>query len=107
MPLKDLLTTAAVTEEAKTTQKLVKLCWFGLFVVLLGRFPTGSSYQLPVPTTLTVLSTLCHFLPHLTRKSLIVKHKLEGWGATQGVIPQSTSPCGLPQRRPQGVAFTP
>jgi hypothetical protein len=42
----DLFTTAAVaavTKEAKTTQDLVKLRWLGLFVELLGRFPTGSS----------------------------------------------------------------
>jgi len=42
---KDLLTTAAATREVKTAQNLVKLGWFGLFVVLLGRISTGSSFS--------------------------------------------------------------
>jgi hypothetical protein len=71
--------------EAETTQKLVKLGWFGLFVVPLGRFPTGSSLSASVPTTSTVFTTLYHFVPHLTRKSLIVKRKLEGTVPTVGL----------------------
>jgi hypothetical protein len=93
--------------EAKATQKLVKLGWFGLFVALLGRFPTGSSLSASVPTALTVLTTLYHFVPHLTRKSLIVKPKLEGTVPTGGLIQQSTRACGLLEIRPQDAAFTP
>ncbi|MGB5153182.1 MAG: hypothetical protein WBN74_06030, partial [Candidatus Sulfotelmatobacter sp.] len=40
---KDLSTTAGGTGEEKAAQSSVKLGWFGLFVVLLGRFSTGSS----------------------------------------------------------------
>ena len=35
-------------------------------------------YQLPVPTALLVLTTPYHFVPHLSRKLLIVKRKLKG-----------------------------
>jgi len=35
--------TKTATREVKAAQSDVKLGWFGLFVVLLGRFPTGSS----------------------------------------------------------------
>jgi hypothetical protein len=90
---KDLTTTAA-KKEAKTTQELVKLGWFGRFVLLLGRFSTGSSLSLPVPTTLIWLTTVFHFVPHLTRKSLIVNNKLEGRVPTVGLIQQSASTCG-------------
>jgi len=64
--------------EVKTAQSSVKLGWFGLFVLLLGRFPTGSSFQLRCSTVLTVLTTSYHFVPHLSRKSFIVKQKLAG-----------------------------
>src|ERR1017187_5820055 len=51
-------------------------------------------YQLSVPTTSTVSTTPYHFVPHLTRKSLIVKHKLRGRVPTPEVIRQNTSACG-------------
>jgi len=35
------------TREVKAAQSTVKLGWFGLLVVLLGRFPTGSSVLTP------------------------------------------------------------
>ncbi len=59
-------------------QSSVNLVWFGLFIVFSGRFRTGSSFQLQLPTGRTVLTTLFHFLPHLSPKSFIVKQKLEG-----------------------------
>jgi hypothetical protein len=40
----------------------------------------------PVATAQTVLTTLYHFVPHLTRKSLIVNNKVEGWHPTLGAI---------------------
>jgi len=82
------------TKEAKTTQNLVKLARFGLFAVLLGRFSTGSSFALPAPTTFTLSTTLYHFVPHLTRKSLIVKRKLEGTAFAVPSLQLSTSSCG-------------
>jgi len=38
-----LTATVTATREVKAAQSNVKLGWFGLFAVLLGRFPTGSS----------------------------------------------------------------
>jgi hypothetical protein len=75
---KDLLTTTADPKGVKITQDLIKLDWFGLFVELLGRFPTGSSLSTSRSHHFTLSTTLFHFVPHLTRKSLIVKRKLEG-----------------------------
>lgn len=75
-------------------QSVVKLGWFGLFVVLLGRFPTGSSFQLRYATGLTDLTTSYHFVPHLSRKSFIVKQKLLGTMTTVGAFSKTTSPCG-------------
>ncbi len=86
--------TTTATREVKAAQSMVKLGWFGLFVVLLGRFPTGSSLSASRSHALPVLTTLYHFVPHLTRKSLIVKRKLEGRVPTVGLIRQSTSSCG-------------
>src|SRR5467141_2587884 len=40
-------------------------------------FPPAPRYQLLAPTAPTALTTFYHFCPHLTRKSLIVKQKLE------------------------------
>lgn len=73
-----LTATATATGEVKAARNLVKLGWFGLFVVLLGRFPTGSSLSASASTALTCLTTPYHFVPHLNRKLLIVKRKLEG-----------------------------
>jgi hypothetical protein len=75
-------------------QSVVKLGWFGLFVVLLGRFPTGSSFQLRYATALTDPSTSYHFVPHLSRKSFIVKQKLIGTIPTVGEFYKTTRPCG-------------
>src|ERR1700719_4092254 len=57
-------------------------------------FPPAPLYRLPVPPTSTVLTPVFHFLPHLTRKSLIVKRKLEGRVPTVGPIRQTTTSCG-------------
>jgi hypothetical protein len=76
---KDLFATAVTaTREVKATQSSVKLGWFGLFVELLGRLSTGSSFSASVPTDSNYLTTSNHFVPHLTRKSLIVNIKLKG-----------------------------
>jgi hypothetical protein len=91
---KDLLTTTLATKEAKTTQKQVKLGWFGLFVELLGRISTGSSFSATRSHNLTLLTTLYHFVPHLTRKSLIVKRKLEGTVFAVALSRLTTTPCG-------------
>jgi hypothetical protein len=45
-------------------------------VLLLGRFPTGSSYSASVATYQSFVATLYHFRPHLTRKLLIVKREV-------------------------------
>jgi hypothetical protein len=78
LSLKGLLTTTAVPKEAKTTQKLFKLARFGLLAKLSGRISTGSSFSASRSHNLTLLTTWFHFVPHLTRKSLIVNRKLEG-----------------------------
>jgi hypothetical protein len=86
--------TMTAKREVKAAQEMVKLGWFGLFVVLLGRFSTGSSISASRSHNLTLLTTLYHFVPHLTRKSLIVNNKLEGWHPTLGGIQQSARTCG-------------
>src|SRR5260370_39908828 len=86
--------TTTATREVKAAQSMVKLSWFGLFVKLLGRFSTGSSLSASRSHVLPVLTTLYHFVPHLTRKSLIVKNKLEGRVPTLGVIRQNARTCG-------------
>jgi hypothetical protein len=52
--------------------------------------------QLLFPTNLTDLTTFNHFLPHLSRKLLIVKQKLEGRSPTRRSILENTESCGLP-----------
>jgi hypothetical protein len=52
--------------------------------------------QLLTPTNLTDLTTFNHFLPHLSRKSLIVKQKLEGRIPTPAPISENTESSGLP-----------
>src|SRR6266849_2646964 len=56
-------------------------------------FPPAPRYQLPTPTALTALTTFYHFCPHLTRKSFIVKQKLQGCSPTWALIQQTTRPC--------------
>ena len=75
-------------------QSTVKLGWFRLFSLLLGRISTGSSFSASRPTISICLTTLYHFLPHLSCKSLIVKSKHEGADVTKVPIWQSTRPCG-------------
>jgi hypothetical protein len=75
-------------------QSLVNLVRFGLFAVLLGRISTGSSFLASRPTISNCLTTPYHFVPHLTRKLLIVKSKLEGQGMTKVLVAQNTRACG-------------
>jgi hypothetical protein len=79
--------TTTATREVKAAQSMVKLGWIGLFVVLLGRFPTGSSFSASRSHNLTLFTTLYHFVPHLSRKLLIVKRKLEGTVITLVLAP--------------------
>jgi hypothetical protein len=59
-------------------ESLVNLVRLELFVLLLGRISTGSSFSASRPTDSIYLTTSYHFVPHLSRKLLIVKSKLEG-----------------------------
>ena len=45
-------------------------------------------------TALTVLTTSYHFVPHLSRKSFIVKQKLDGPCPTPALILENTEACG-------------
>jgi len=103
---KDLSTTTAAPKEVKITQTPLNLWWFGLFSVLLGRFPTGSSFLASRSHYPTLLTTLYHFVPHLSCKLLIVKRKLKGRYPTMGALAQTTRHCGLLEIRPQGLGFT-
>jgi len=79
LPLTGALLYAATTatREVKIVQSSVKIGRFGLSVVLLGRFPTGSSFSARASHFPAALTTSYHFVPHLSCKSFIVKHKLE------------------------------
>jgi len=79
-------TSKTATKEAKTAQSKVKLGRFGLFVVLLGRFPTGSSFSAPsshgpyyshhfVPLCTTILTVSLL----LSSRNLKVPIPLLGW----------------------------
>ena len=70
----------------------------GLFFVLLGRFPTGSSFQLRYATALTDPATSYHFVPHLSRKSFIVKRKLDGAIPAWTSNSETTVTCGEPNK---------
>ena len=74
-------------------QSSVKFGRFGLSVVL-GRIPTGSTFSAPLCQIATELTTFYHFVPHLSRKSFIVKQKLEGVNPTSRVLRESTMACG-------------
>jgi len=65
-------------KEEKAAKSSVKIGRSGLFVVLLGRIPTGSTFSAPRSHQATELATFYHFVPHLSRKSFIVKQKLAG-----------------------------
>jgi hypothetical protein len=84
----------AAPEELKITQNRVNLSWFGLCFELLGRFPTGSSLFATRSHDFPVLTTPYHFVPHLSRKLLIVKRKLKGRVNTLVHAAQSTRACG-------------
>jgi hypothetical protein len=75
-------------------QSLVNLVRFGLFAALLGRIPTGSSFSASRPTISNCLTTSYHFVPHLSRKLLIVKRKLKGMTILFWMLGQSTRTCG-------------
>jgi hypothetical protein len=75
-------------------QSRVKVGRFGLFAVLLGRISTGSSFSASRSTISIYLTTPYHFVPHLTRKSLIVKRKLKGRTIPFWLLGQNTSTCG-------------
>ena len=92
-------------KEEKAAKSSVKTGRFGLFVNLLGRIPTGSTISAPRSHQATELTTFYHFVPHLNRKSFIVKKKLEGAGSTSAPFRESTKPCGEPSQSPQGIAF--
>src|SRR5579863_3470005 len=51
-------------------------------------------YSSQFPAALTALTTLFHFLPHLSCKSFIVKQKLDGGCPTPAPIPENTEACG-------------
>src|SRR3954470_268205 len=63
-------------------------------------------FKLLSDTNLTAPTTLNHFLPHLSRKSFIVKQKLEVGPSLSAPLRESTRLCGLPRKRPQPIAFT-
>jgi hypothetical protein len=65
-------------KEERAAKNSVKTGQFGLLIVLLGRIPTGSTISAPRSRKSTELATFYHFYPHLSRKSFIVKQKLEG-----------------------------
>ena len=67
---------------------------FGLFVDLLGRIPTGSTISAPRTRNATDLTTFDHFVPHLSRKSFIVKQKLAGLGPTGALTIENAKACG-------------
>jgi len=61
-------------KEEKAAKDSVKTGRF----VLLGQIPTGSTFSAPRSHQATELTTFYHFVPHLSRKSFIVKQKLVG-----------------------------
>src|SRR5207248_5317156 len=65
-------------------------CWVG--------FPPAPRFQLLNPTNLTAPTTLNHFLPHLSRKSFIVKQKLEVGPSLSAPLRESTRLCGLDRK---------
>ena len=76
-----LSATTKATKEAKTAQNAVSSGWLTLLIAVLGRFPTGSSISATYFHHLCPdFTTSYHFVPHLSRKSFIVKQKLEGMG---------------------------
>ena len=81
-------------KEEKAAKSSVKTGRFGLFVDLLGRIPTGSTISAPRYHQATELTTFYHFVPHLNRKSFIVKKKLESGSAGSAPIWESTKACG-------------
>jgi hypothetical protein len=81
-------------KEEKAAKNSVKTGRFGLFVVLLGRIPTGSTFSAPRSHKATELTTFYHFVPHLSRKSFIVKQKLDGLHPTGARILEITKASG-------------
>ena len=90
----------------RSSVKVGRFGLFGLFVVLLGRISTGSSFSALASHCPTVLTTSYHFVPHLSCKSFIVKQKLDAGSPTPVLIRESTKACGCLVLCPQAVAFT-
>jgi hypothetical protein len=84
----------ATKKEEKTAKNSVTSERFWLFTVLLGRIPTGSTFSAPRSHQATELTTFYHFVPHLSRKSFIVKQKLAGTHPTYPRISEITKACG-------------
>ena len=81
-------------KEEKAAKDSVNTGRFGLFIVLLGRIPTGSTFSAPRSHQATELTTFNHFVPHLSRKSFIVKQKLVGARPTSTPLRETAKPCG-------------
>jgi len=81
-------------KEEKAAKSSAKAGRSGLFIVLSGRIPTGSTFQLLAPTGLPKLATFFHFVPHLSCKSFIVKKKLEGASPTSTLTRETAKHCG-------------
>jgi len=81
-------------KEEKAAKNSVKCGRFGLLIVLLGRIPTGSTFSAPRSHQATELTTFYHFVPHLSRKSFIVKKKLAGERPTYAPKFEIAKACG-------------
>ena len=75
-------------------QSTVKVGRFRLFIVLLGRIPTGSTFSAPRSHQATELTTFYHFVPHLSCKSFFVKKKLAGECPTYAPKFEIAKACG-------------
>jgi hypothetical protein len=81
-------------KEEKAAKDSVKTARFELFIDLLGRIPTGSTVSAPCTHNATELTTFYHFVPHLSRKSFIVKQKLAGVRPTRTLADENAKACG-------------
>ena len=82
-------------KEAKVAQSSVS---FELSVGLLGRIPTGSTFSAPRCHKAIEATTFYHFVPHLRRKSFIVKQKLAGYNPVWAPPSQTTTACAEPHQ---------
>jgi hypothetical protein len=81
-------------KEEKAAKDSVKTGRCGLFVDLSGRISTGSTISAPRTHKATDLTTFYHFVPHLSRKSFIVKQKLAGVRPTWALPEENAKACG-------------